>query len=94
MYSILSFASFILRFWLCYITIEAVPIFSSELLGLIVGQVVPVYSAMLIISYFIVGNVLGYKKGNDPLWGVFLYFVVYVVLTLVLWVLLQILTPA
>jgi hypothetical protein len=94
MYNIISFASFVFRFWLCYLTIEAVPIFKSELLGLIIGQVMPVYGAMLLLSYFIVGNIIGYKRGSAPLWGVLLYFIVYVALTLVLWVILQILTAA
>jgi len=92
MYRLLSKISLIVRFIICYFTIEAVPIFQSELWTVILAQAVPVYSILLAISYAIVGSVFKYERGSFPKLGVLLYFVVYIPLVLLLWGVLTLLT--
>lgn len=92
MYRLLSRVSLIVRFIICYFTIEAVPIFESELWTIILAQTVPVYSFLLAISYAIVGGVFGYERGSAPELGVLLYFIVYIPLVLLLWGVLALLT--
>ncbi len=94
MYELLSTTSYIVRFIICYKTIEAVPIFKSPLLGIIFAQAVPIYSVMLLISYEIVGRVFKYRRGTDLVLGVLLYALVYIPLALLLWGILLILTWA
>lgn len=91
MYRILSSASFIVRFAICYVTIEAVPIVESELMTIILAQAIPTYTVLRIISYGIV-SALGYERGSAPGLGVFLYFIVYLPLALLLWLTLLLLT--
>ena len=90
MYKIFSKISYIVRFCICFVTIEAVPIYKSDLIGLIFGQVFPTYVILLLISYAIVGII--YKKGSEPTLGVILYFIVYVSLVAILWIILALLT--
>lgn len=92
MYRLLSKISLIVRFAICYFTIEAIPIFQSELWTVIFAQTVPVYSILLAISYAIVGGVFKYERGSFPELGVFLYFIVYIPLVLLLWGILALLT--
>lgn len=92
MYKLLSTASYIGRFIICYMTIEAIPIFKNGLFAITIVQVVPVYSIMLGISYTIVGRVFGYRSGSDPTLGVLLYAFVYIPLALLLWGILALLT--
>jgi len=94
MYRFLSGLSYIIRFALCYFTIETAPIFANSFIAWGVGQMISIYTVLLIISYFIVGNVFKYERGSLPELGVILYFVTYAVLALILWGILAILTAA
>lgn len=82
-YKIVSKISYAIRFYICFITIEAVPIFKSDLVGLIAGQVFPTYGILMLISYAIVGII--YERGSAPVFGVISYFVMYIPLALLLW---------
>ena len=92
MYRFLSGLSYIARFVLCYFTIETTPIFANSLIAWGVDQMISIYFILLVISYFIVGNVFKYERGSMPELGVILYFVTYVVLALVTWGVLALLT--
>lgn len=92
MYPLVSFISFFIRAGICYLTIETVPIFQNAYIGWVFGQVVSIYSILWLISYFIVGNVFEYRRGDAPALGAVLYFVIYIPLSLMLWLLLWILT--
>lgn len=92
MYQIVSMMSFVARAVLCYFTIETTPIFANSLIAWGVDQMISIYTALLLISYFIVGYVFKYERGSFPERGVLLYFVTYVVLALVLWGILALLT--
>lgn len=92
MYRLWSGFSYITRFVLCYFTIETTPIFANSLIAWGIDQMITIYTVLLIISYFIVGNVFKYERGSMPELGVILYFATYVVLALVLWGILALLT--
>ena len=77
MYQIFSGISLIIRMYLCYITIDNIPILANPLYNSILFEVISLYTILWAISYFTVG--LFYDSGDDPILGVFLYFVVYVV---------------
>ena len=59
MYKILSTISYIIRFWLAYITIEKVSIFKSEIINYFWGEVISVYT--ILILYI---NLLYYVRQN------------------------------
>ena len=90
MYKLFSKISYAIRFYICFITIEAVPIFKSNLVGLIFGQVFPMYVILMLISYTTVSLI--YERGSAPALGVILYAVVYIPLALLLWGILSLLT--
>lgn len=92
MYRFLSGLSYIVRFILCYFTIETTPIFANSLIAWGVDQMISIYFILLVISYFTVGSVFKYERGSMPELGVILYFVTYVVLALVAWGILALLT--
>jgi len=91
-YLFLSTVSFILRFVLCYFTIETVPIFESDLIGIIFGQIISIYVVLRIVAYWMVGALFNYRKGDSPELGVLMYGVVHVALVLVTWAVLALLT--
>lgn len=91
-YKIISFASFALRVFICYITIETVPIFRDPLLAYAIGQIFSLYWILWFISYTIVGVGFGYRRGDDPVLGSILYAIVYIPLALITWGTLAILT--
>lgn len=89
MYIIISSTSYIVRFWLCYLTIENVPIFSNELVGYFIGQIISIYFLLMVICYFIVGR-LSCKLGiNDPSARSILYFLIYIAMVFILWIILK-----
>lgn len=90
-YRIISSISYIVRFWLCYLTIENVPIFSNELVAYFIGQIISIYFLLMVICYFIVGR-LSYKLGsNDPSARSILYFLLYIAMVFILWIVLKLL---
>lgn len=91
-YKITRLASFAIRWLLCYFTIETVPIFENDLIAYTVGQIISLYTILWFISYTIVGVGFGYRRGDDPALGSFLYAIVYIPLALITWGLLGILT--
>lgn len=92
MYKIASLVSFIIRAYICYLTIETVPIFQNEYIGWVFGQIVSLYTILWFISYLVVNRVFGYRRGEAPVLGVLLYAIVYIPLSLLLWLLLWALT--
>jgi hypothetical protein len=85
MYPIIRSASLLIRWWICYLTIENVPIFENETVGWMVGEIISIYTIMWAISYFIVGRF--YERGDSPIFGALAYFFVYLVVALVVWLL-------
>ena len=90
MYKILSVVSFCIRAYLCYRTIDNIPILANPLYNNILLEVISLYTILWAISYFTVG--LFYDSGDEPILGVFLYFVVYVVFLGLMYLLMLFLT--
>ena len=83
MYSIFRTISYLIRFTVCYFTIDRIPIFKNESIGWMITQYISIYCILWLISYKIVGNI--YKRGDNPVMGTMLYAIIYVVLILPIW---------
>lgn len=91
MYKLFSSISYIVRFYLAYLTIEKVSIFKSTIANYFWGEVVSIYVVFMVISYFITG--LFYEKDSMPAEiGVIIYFLVYCVILFFYWLILLLLT--
>lgn len=90
MYKILSEISFFIRCYLCYLTIDNIPILSNQLLNYVLLEVFSLYTILRIITYFEVGTI--YKKSDESEIGVIVYFFLYLINLGVMYVLLLILT--
>ena len=92
MYEIARAISLAVRVLICYFTIETTPVFADEAIQWLLGQMASVYLLLRLVSYTIVGRVIGYEKGEAPVPGVILYAMAYIPLSLVLWGVLWLLT--
>lgn len=77
MYKLISGISFLIRAWLCYNTINNVPILANPIANSILLEVISLYTMLMVISRKIVG--ISYKSGDEPVIGAILYFFVYLV---------------
>lgn len=75
MYPAVSLISFLIRAWLCYNSIDNIPILKDHIANSILLEVVSLYTILMVISRAIVGNF--YKKGEAPIFGAIAYFFVY-----------------
>lgn len=51
MYKILSSISLLVRIYLCYVTIDTIPIFSNELINYVVLELISLYTILWAISF-------------------------------------------
>lgn len=77
MYRIVSLISFLIRVWLCYNSIDNIPILKNPIANNILLEVISLYTILMLISRAIVGTF--YKKGEAPIFGAVAYFFVYLV---------------
>lgn len=77
MYKILSELSLMIRMYLCYLTIDNIPILKSDLWNYILLEIISLYTILRIITYFEVGKF--YEKGENSSFGVMAYFFVYLI---------------
>ena len=77
MYKVLSELSFLIRCYLCYLTIDSIPILKSESLNYILLEVISLYTILRIITYLEVGSF--YTKGENTSFGVISYFFIYII---------------
>lgn len=92
MYPIASSLSFIARVWLCYATIESLPIFSNEAMDWVFGQIVSIYTIFRIICYPIVGVISDRLDINSATIKSVIYFILYIPLVGIYWLILLLLT--
>lgn len=92
MYPIVSAASFIARFYLCYITIEQLPIFANDAIGWVLGQVLSVYTIFRLICYPIVGVISSNLDIESATAKSIMYFILYLPLAGLYWLVLLLLT--
>lgn len=90
MYKILSELSLLLRMYLCYLTIDNIPILKNELWNYILLEVISLYTILRIITYCEVGRI--YEKGDNSEFGVIAYFFVYLINLGMMYVLMLVLT--
>lgn len=91
MYKLLSSLSYIIRFWLAYVTIEKISIFKSDIINYFWGEVFSIYTILMIISYFITSKFYS-KKDMPSSIGVIIYFFIYCILLFLYWLILLFLT--
>ncbi len=92
MYQVVSSLSLVIRFWLCYITIETLPIFSDESIEWILGQIISIYTIFRLICYPVVGKISRKTEIKSPTVKSILYFALYFPLAGIYWLILLILT--
>lgn len=90
MYKIFSGVSFLVRAYLCYITIDTIPILANPIQNQLLLETISLYSILWLISYLIVG--IFYDKGDNPILGIVLYFVVYIIFLGIVYLLMLFLT--
>lgn len=76
MYILISTISFLIRAYLCYLTIDNIPILANPIANKIWGEVFSLYTFLMIISRATIGTF--YKKGEAPVFGTICYFFIYV----------------
>lgn len=77
MYQFIKSISFLIRLYLCYCTIDTIPILKNPIANNIFLEIVSLYTILMIISRAIVGTF--YKSGEAPVFGAVAYFFVYLV---------------
>lgn len=63
--------------YFCYLTIDNIPILKNELLNYILLEFISLYVILRVITYFEVSKF--YDKDDNPLIGVIVYFIIYII---------------
>lgn len=92
MYPIISFASLAIRWYLCYISIETLPIASNAGINWLIGQVLSIYAIFRLICYLITGLLIEKWDIDSPTLRSVIYFFVYLPIVGLYWLLLWVLT--
>ncbi|MBQ6841177.1 MAG: hypothetical protein IJO63_03590 [Bacilli bacterium] len=90
MYKLISGISFLIRAWLCYNTIDNIPILANPIANSILLEVISLYTILVLISRKIVG--IFYKAGDAPTFGAILYFFVYLINLGIMYIIMILLT--
>lgn len=77
MYKIVSTISFLIRAYLCYCTIDKIPILKNPIANTILLEVISMYTILMLITRAIVGTF--YRKGEAPTFGAVAYFFIYLI---------------
>lgn len=92
MYPVVSSASLIIRWYLCYISIEQLPISSNVGIDWFIGQIVSIFVVFRIICYFITGLLIEKWNIDSSTLKSVIYFFVYIPIVVLYWLLLLTLT--
>mgnify|MGYP004651756119 CR=1 FL=1 len=92
MYSIISALSFIIRAYLCYITIDTVPIISNPLIQYLLTEIVSLYTILWVLSYATNGALIRKYNIQSKTIRAFFYFFIYVAYLFVMFGILKLLT--
>lgn len=92
MYSIISALSFIIRAYLCYITIDTVPIISNPLIQYLLTEIVSLYTILWGLSYATNGALIQKYDIQSKTVRAFFYFFIYVTYLFVMFGILKLLT--
>ena len=92
MYQLISSLSFIIRAYLCYITIDTVPIISNPLIQYLLAEIVSLYTILWAFSYVTNGLLIEkYNIHSETARAIF-YFGIYLVYLFVMYGILELLT--
>lgn len=90
-YPFVATASFLIRAYLCYLTIDKIPIILDPILKELVSEIFSLYTFLMIISRLTTS--LFYTKGIDsPYKGCGIYFIIYICYLFILFLIMLILT--
>lgn len=92
MYPLVSALSLFARFYLCFITIERLPIFVDDTANWIFGQVLSIYTVFRLICYPLVGFISERLDIRSATVRSIMYFLLYLPLVGIYWFALMILT--
>jgi hypothetical protein len=92
MYPIVSTASILVRFYLCYITIEQLPIFANGSINWVFGQIISIYTIFRLICYPLVGHISQSFGIESAVTKSVLYLILYLPLIAIYWLILLLLT--
>ena len=90
MYKTLSELSFLIRVYLCYLTIDKISIFANEMINYIILEIISLYTILRIITYTEVNIAFGGEV--DTIGGTILYFIIYVINLIIMYFIMFILT--
>lgn len=90
MYKMVSAISFIIRAYLCYCTIDKIPILENSIANTILLEFISIYTILMIITRLTVGTF--YNKGECPTFGAIAYFFIYLIYLGITYVILLVLT--
>lgn len=92
MYPVISLVSLIIRGYLCYLSIEQLPIASNAGINWLIGQIVSIFVIFRIICYFITGVLIEKWDIDSSTLKSVIYFFVYIPIVGLYWLLLWVLT--
>ena len=91
-YPIVSGLSFLIRAYLCYLTIEQIPIIDNPVLSYLIGEIISLYSILWIFSYFTNSVIINKYDIRSSTARACCYFPIYMVYLAVLYGVLVILS--
>ena len=92
MYKILSSISLLVRIYLCYVTIDTIPIFANELVNYMVLEILSLYTILRIITYFENKVIINRLDIQSSCVRVFIYFIIYCLNLAILYRIMSLLT--
>lgn len=92
MYKLLSGISLLARIYLCYVTIDTIPIFANELVNYMVLEILSLYTILRIITYFENKVIINRLDIKSSCVRVFIYFIIYCLNLAILYGIMSLLT--
>lgn len=89
-YKVVSILSLVIRAYLCYCTIDNIPILANPIANTILLEVISMYTILMVITRVTVGRF--YTKGENPTFGAISYFLIYLIYLVILYAILLFLT--
>lgn len=77
MYKLVKLISFVIRAYLCYCTIDNIPILANPIANTILLEVISIYTILMIVTRATVG--IFYIKGENATFGAIAYFFIYLI---------------
>lgn len=92
MYRLVSSISFIIRAYLCYCTIDTLPIIKDPLIQELISEIFSLYTLLWACSYFTNRKIIKELEINSSTVRTIIYFFIYLIYLFVLFGILKLLT--